>query len=116
MAAPEVPAGKYGQAALTSLGVWNEVKNKTARGENVRTALQFVARGEAPFGVVYDTDAKVEPRVRIIGLFPVRSHPPILYPAALVAGGGGSDAAAFLDYLSGSEAGAVFARYGFTRP
>lgn len=115
MAAPEVPAGKYGQAALTSLGVWDSVKDKTARGENVRTALQFVARGETPFGIVYDTDAKVEPKVRIVGLFPAGSHPAILYPAALVVGGS-PDAAGFLYYLRGPEAGAVFARYGFTRP
>jgi molybdate transport system substrate-binding protein len=115
MAAPEVPAGKYGEAALTSLGVWNAVRARTARGENVRTALQFVARGEAPFGIVYDTDARVEPKVRIVGLFPTGSHPPILYPAALVVGGQ-ADAAPFLVYLRGPEAGAVFARYGFTRP
>lgn len=115
MAAPEVPAGKYGEAALTSLGVWASVKDRTARGENVRTALQFVARGEAPFGIVYDTDARVEPRVRIVGLFPAGSHPPILYPAALVVGGQ-ADAGVFLAWLRGPDAGAVFARYGFTRP
>lgn len=115
MAAPEVPAGKYGEAALTSLGVWGSVRDRTARGENVRTALQFVARGETPFGVVYDTDAKVEPKVRIVGLFPAGSHPPILYPAALVVGGQ-ADAVGFLVYLRGPQAGAVFARYGFTRP
>jgi molybdate transport system substrate-binding protein len=115
MAAPEVPAGKYGEAALASLGVWNAVRDKTARGENVRAALQFVARGEAPFGVVYDTDARVEPKVRIVGLFPPGSHPPILYPAALVVGGQ-ADAAGFLTWLRGAEAGGIFARYGFTRP
>jgi len=116
MAAPEVPAGKYGQAALTSLGVWRSVEAKTVRGENVRTALMFVARGEAPFGVVYDTDAKVEPKVRIVGLFPAGSHPAIVYPGALVAGRSNPEAAAFLAYLKGPEAGRVFARFGFTRP
>lgn len=115
MAAPGVPAGKYGEAALASLGVWTSVRDRTARGENVRTALQFVARGEAPFGIVYDTDARAEPKVRIVGLFPAGSHPPILYPAALVVGGQ-ADAAGFLRHLRGSEAGAIFARYGFTRP
>lgn len=115
LAAPEVPAGRYAEAALTSLGVWNSVKDRTARGENVRTALQFVARGEAPFGVVYDTDARVEPRVRIVGLFPAGSHPPILYPAALVVGGQ-ANAAPFLAWLRGPEAGAIFARRGFSRP
>jgi len=116
MAAPEVPAGKYGQAALTSLGVWPSVEGKTVRGENVRTALMFVARGEAPFGVVYDTDAKVEPKVRIVGLFPAGSHPAIVYPGALVAGRSSPEAAAFLAYLKGPEAGRVFAKFGFTRP
>jgi molybdate transport system substrate-binding protein len=115
MAAPEVPAGRYAQAALTSLGVWGSVKDRTARGENVRTVLQFVARGEAPFGIVYDTDATAEPKVRVVGLFPAGSHPPILYPAALVVGGQ-TDAAGFLAWLRGPEAGAVFASYGFTRP
>lgn len=115
MAAPQVPAGKYGQAALTSLGVWDAVKNRTARGENVRTALQFVARGEAPFGIVYDTDARAEPKVRIVGLFPSGSHPQVLYPAALVSGAN-ADAAAFLQYLKSGEAAAIFARYGFSRP
>ena len=115
LAAPEVPAGKYAEAALASLGVWNTVKDRTARGENVRTALQFVARGEAPLGVVYDTDAKVEPRVRIVGLFPASSHPPIRYPAAMVVGGQ-ANAAALLAWLQGREARAIFARHGFTRP
>ena len=115
MAASEVPAGRYAEAALSSLGVWSAVKDRTARGENVRTALQFVARGEAPFGIVYDTDAKAEPKVRIVGLFPAASHPPILYPAALVVGGQ-ADAAAFLRHLRGPETNAVFARHGFTRP
>lgn len=116
MAAPEVPAGKYGEAALTSLGVWPSVQARTARAENVRAALQFVARGETPFGIVYDTDAKVEPKVRIVGLFPLNSHPPILYPAALVSSSGAADAPAFLYYLRGPEAGAIFARHGFMRP
>lgn len=116
MAGPDVPAGKYGQAALTSLGVWKSVEGKTVRGENVRAALQFVARGEAPFGIVYDTDAKVEPKVKIVGLFPAGSHPAIIYPAALIAGPSNPDAAAFLYFLRGPEAAAVFAKYGFARP
>lgn len=115
MAAPEVPAGKYGEAALTALGVWDAVRDRTARGENVRTALAFVARGEAPFGIVYDTDARAEPKVRIVGLFPAGSHPPIVYPAALVVGGQ-AEAGPFLAWLGGPQAGAIFTRYGFTRP
>ena len=115
LAGPQVPAGKYAEAALKSLGAWDGVKDRTARGENVRTALQFVARGEAPLGVVYDTDARVEPRVRIVGLFPRGSHPPILYPAALVVGGQ-ANAGAFLRWLGGAEASGIFARHGFSRP
>src|SRR6185312_1185160 len=84
IAGPEVPAGKYGEASLTALGVWDQVKDRTARGENVRAALQFVVRGEAPLGIVYDTDALAEPGVRIVGLFPDSSHPRIVYPGAAV--------------------------------
>lgn len=116
IAGPDVPAGKYGRAALTSLGVWKSVETRLAQGDNVRAALAFVARGEAPLGIVYDTDAKVEPRVRIVGLFPAGSHPRIVYPAALVAGPANPDAALFLYWLRGDEAGRVFAKYGFARP
>nr|WP_249778274.1 molybdate ABC transporter substrate-binding protein [Phenylobacterium glaciei] len=114
VAGPDVPAGKYAKASLTMLGVWDSVSGKLARAENVRAALQFVARGESPYGIVYDTDAKVEPRVRIVGLLPDTSHPPIIYPAALVAGAKNLQAAAFLSFLSGPEAGVVFKKYGFT--
>lgn len=116
MAAPEVPAGKYAEAALKTLGAWEGVRERTARGENVRAALQFVARGEAPYGVVYETDGKVEPAVRIVGLFPQDSHPPIVYPAAVLKGRGEAGADAFLEWLKGPEAGAVFEKYGFRRP
>ena len=82
--------------------------------ESVRAALQFVARGEAPLGIVYETDARVDRRVRIVGVFPASSHPPIVYPAALTSRGAGNRAAAdFLTYLSGAEASAIFRRYGF---
>ena len=114
VAGPDVPAGKYAKAALTSLGAWDQVASKLAQAENVRTALQYVARGESPFGVVYDTDAKVEPKVRIVGLFPTGSHPAIVYPAALVAGSKNPDAAKFLSFMSGPQAAAVFRKYGFT--
>ncbi len=113
MAGPEVPAGKYGQASLTSLGVWDSVKDRLARAENVRAALAFVARGETPLGIVYDTDARIEPAVRIVGLFPDASHPPIVYPAALIAASTNPGARAFLDYLRSPPAAAVFRRYGF---
>lgn len=113
LAGPEVPAGKYARASLTALGVWPSVQDKLALSDNVRGALQFVARGEAPFGIVYDTDAKVEPKVRIVGLFPDNIHPPIIYPGALVAGSRTKAAGDFLSYLSGPDATGVFRRYGF---
>lgn len=113
MAAPEVPAGRYGRAALTSLGVWPSVADRLATGESVRTAMLYVSRGEAPLGVVYDTDARVDPKVRIVGLFPRESHPPIVYPAAVLARSGNADARGFLAYLQGPQARAVFRRYGF---
>lgn len=113
LAGPDVPAGRYAKASLTRLGAWDSVSGKLAQAENVRAALQFVARGEAPLGIVYDTDAKVEPRVRIVGLFPDASHPPIVYPAALVAGSSHPRASAFLSFLGGPEARAVFRKYGF---
>ena len=78
-----VPAGKYGKAALEKLGAWDGVKDKVAQAENVRAALLLVSRGEAPLGIVYQTDAAAEPNVKIVGTFPADSHPPIIYPAAL---------------------------------
>jgi molybdate transport system substrate-binding protein len=114
MADPAVPAGAYGQAALTKLGVWSQVAGQVARADNVRGALNFVARGEAPLGIVYDTDAMVEPNVRTVALFPDDTHPPILYPAALLKGAPPA-AAGFLRFLEGPEAKAIFERYGFRR-
>jgi molybdate transport system substrate-binding protein len=111
MAGPDVPAGRYGEAALTALGVWDQVKDRTARGDNVRAALQFVARGEAPLGVVYDTDALSEPAVRIVGLFPDSSHPAIVYPGAAITAN--PQAAAFLAWLHGPKGAAAFKSFGF---
>ena len=113
VAGPDVPAGRYAQASLTALGVWRSVEGRLARTENARSALAFVARAEAPLGIVYDTDAKVEPRVRIVGLFPDSSHPPIVYPIALIAGATSPGAAAFLRFAESREARAIFERYGF---
>jgi len=113
IAGPDVPAGRYAQASLTALGAWAGVQDKLARAENVRAALAFVARGETPLGIVYDTDAKVEPKVRIVGLFPDSTHPPIVYPVARVAASRNPDAAAFLKFLQGAEAASIFQRYGF---
>jgi len=114
IAGPDVPAGKYGRASLTALGVWDSVKDHLAPAENVRGALAFVAQGEAPLGIVYDTDAQSEPKVRIVGLFPDASHPRIVYPAALIAASHNAAAAGYLAFLEGPQAGAIFKRYGFT--
>jgi molybdate transport system substrate-binding protein len=108
-----VPAGKYGRAALTALGVWDGVSTHLADAEDVRVALAYVARGEAPLGIVYQTDAQAEPNVKIVGIFPESSHPPILYPAALTKDAK-PDARAFLAYLSSPASRAVFEKDGFT--
>jgi molybdate transport system substrate-binding protein len=107
-----VPAGKYGKAALESLGVWESISANVAQAENVRAALQLVARGEAALGIVYATDANAEPGVKIVGTFPEDSHPPILYPIALTAIAK-PDAQAFLDYLTSDEAKPFFEAEGF---
>jgi molybdate transport system substrate-binding protein len=114
MADPDsVPAGKYGRAALTALGVWATVQDRIASAENVRVALAYVAREETPLGIVYRTDALSEPKVKIVGTFPERSHEPIVYPAALTKEAK-PDAKDFLAYLSGPKARAIFERAGFT--
>ena len=107
-----VPAGKYGKASLEALAVWKDVQSKLAPTENVRAALALVSRGEAPLGIVYRTDAAVEPKVRVVAEFPENSHPPIVYPAAMTANGK-SAARAFLESLSEPAARAVFQKYGF---
>jgi molybdate transport system substrate-binding protein len=107
-----VPAGRYARAALTRLGAWEQVAPYLVRCENVRAALEFVARGEASLGIVYRTDALAEKRVRVVDVFPADSHPPIIYPIALTSSAG-PEAAAFEEFLEGDAAGQVFARYGF---
>jgi molybdate transport system substrate-binding protein len=114
MAEPNsVPAGLYGKAALTKLGVWDQVAGKVAAAENVRMALALVARGEAPLGIVYKTDAAIEPGVKIVGTFPSGTHEKIVYPLALT-GSARSEAAPFIDYLRGPAARHLFEKYGFT--
>jgi molybdate transport system substrate-binding protein len=113
MANPDaVPAGKYGKAALAALGVWKDVESKVAAAENVRAAMMLVSRGEAPLGIVYRTDAAVDSRVKIVGTFPERTHPPIVYPIAVTASGKPA-AERFLRWLMQPEARALFAKYGF---
>jgi len=109
-----VPAGKYGKAALEKLGAWTSVKDSIAQAENVRAALLLVARGEAPLGIVYGTDAAAEPGVKIVATFPADSHPPITYPAALARESKNADASSFLDFLRSAKARAVFEKQGFT--
>ncbi len=107
-----VPAGLYARAALTRLGVWPQVADRLVRAENVRAALMYVARGEAPLGIVYQTDARAEGRVRVIDVFPTDSHPPIAYPLALTAGAG-ADAARYAAFLTSDAARDVFVGRGF---
>jgi molybdate transport system substrate-binding protein len=109
-----VPAGRYGKAALTTLGVWDAVAGRVAAAETVRAALLLVARGEAPLGIVYQTDAAVEPGVKIVGTFPPDSHPPIIYPMALTATSTNPDAPSLAAYLRGPAARTVFQAQGFT--
>jgi molybdate transport system substrate-binding protein len=109
-----VPAGKYGKAALEKLGVWPGVAGKIAQAENVRAALLLVSRGEAPAGIVYQTDAAADQNVEIMGVFPEDTHPRIIYPAALTANASHPDAAAFLDYMKSVKARPLFEAQGFT--
>ena len=108
-----VPAGIYGKAALESLGQWEAVAPRVAQSNNVRGALALVALGEAPYGIVYATDAAAEDAVSVIGTFPGGTHPPILYSVAGIAGREGVARSALLDYLQGAEARAAFERQGF---
>src|SRR5262249_23113203 len=108
-----VPVGKYAKAALEKLGAWRAVESKMAMVENVRAALALVARGEAPLGIVYETDAKVEPGVKIIGRFPDNSHPAIVYPAALTANAR-PEGTPYMAFLRSATAQVFFERYGFT--
>lgn len=109
-----VPAGKYGRAALETLNVWPSVSTRIAQSDNVRAALALVARGEAPAGIVYATDAAADRAVKVLGAFPADSHPPILYPAAILQDSKHAQAAAWLAFLRSAPAKAVFEKNGFT--
>ena len=108
-----VPAGRYAKAALMSLGLWDSVATRLAPVENVRVALALVARGEAPLGIVYASDVVAEPGVQVVGTFPSDSHPPIVYPAAIVVGGAQAAAQRYLAFLRSAPARAEFRRQGF---
>lgn len=108
-----VPAGKYGKASLEALKLWDAVSPQVAMQENVRAALALVALGEAKLGIVYGSDAVVEPKVEVAATFPDTSHAPILYPAAVVAATTNADAQGFVDFLKSDEAKAIFKKDGF---
>jgi molybdate transport system substrate-binding protein len=115
MADPDaVPAGRYGRAALTSLGAWPAVAPRVVRAANVRAALLLVERGAAPFGIVYATDARASAAVRVAGVFPAFSHPRIRYPVVRLNTSRNGDTEAFRRFLLSQRGRAVFARYGFT--
>jgi len=111
-----VPAGIYGKAALKSLGAWTAVQPKVAQADNVRAALALVATGEAPYGVVYRTDAAASDDVTVVGVFPPESHPPIVYPAATIKASDNPLKARFLAFLQGPAAREAFERQGFVVP
>ena len=109
-----VPAGIYAKEALTKLKIWDAVQPKLAPAADVRAALTLVSRGEAPLGIVYETDAKVDPKVRIVAVFPEDSHKPIVYPVAVVKSSKNPDAAKFVAFLSSVPAKEIFVKYGFS--
>jgi len=108
-----VPAGKYGKAALEALGVWAAVAGKVAPAPDVRATLVFVARGEAPLGIVYQTDAAADKGVKIVGAFPESTHPPIVYPIAVTSASTHPDAAAYIGFLKSPSAKPAFEKQGF---
>jgi molybdate transport system substrate-binding protein len=108
-----VPVGRYAREALTTLGVWNDVADRMVRADSVRSALAFVDRGEALLGIVYETDALIDKRVRVVDVFPANSHLPIIYPIALTSAAK-PNAARFVEYIRGPAGDVAFKAYGFT--
>jgi molybdate transport system substrate-binding protein len=109
-----VPAGRYAKASLEKLGIWDAVAAHVVPAENTRVALEYVVQGEAPYGIVYETDAKVAPTVKVVGTFPDDSHPPIVYPIALMRSASPA-ARDFLDFVKGPQARAIFLKAGFNQ-
>jgi molybdate transport system substrate-binding protein len=107
-----VPVGRYARSALTTLGVWNDIQDRLVRADNVRSAMMFVARGEVPLGIVYATDAAIDPKVRIVDTFPANTHAPITYAAASV-NNAHAGTTAFLDFLGSDAARAAWRKFGF---
>ncbi|KQP10583.1 molybdenum ABC transporter substrate-binding protein [Methylobacterium sp. Leaf99] len=108
-----VPIGKYAKAAFEKLGLWGGLQPRLAQANNVRAALLLVSRGEAPLGVVYESDAKSDPGVKVVGVFPADSHPPVVYPFAVTAEAKGDGAARFLAFLKSAAARPFFEAQGF---
>jgi molybdate transport system substrate-binding protein len=111
-----VPAGRYAKQSLLKLGLWAGVESHLASSENVRAAMAFVARGECPLGIVYATDAKAEPKVRVVAAFPDSSHEPIIYPVAGVAGADPKRSDGLLAFLRSRQAQTIFRQAGFSTP
>ena len=109
-----VPIGKYAKVAFEKLGLWSSVQPRLAQSDNVRAALALVSRGEAPLGVVYESDAKSDPKVKVVGVFPADSHPPVVYPFAVTADAKGDGAKRFLDFLRSAAAKPYFEAQGFS--
>ena len=109
-----VPAGKYAKAALTALGVWDSVSNSLVPAENVRVALSYVSRGEAPLGIVYQTDVAADKSVKIVATFPESAHPPIIYPLAILTKSTNGVAPVYVQYLLSPKAEPFFEKQGFT--
>ena len=109
-----VPAGLYAKAALEKLGAWTAAEPKLAQAENVRATLAFVARGETPLGIVYQTDARIEPKVKIVGVFPDGSYPPVTYPVAATASTSKASVPKYLAFLRSKQAKDIFEKYGFS--
>ncbi|GJE13320.1 MULTISPECIES: molybdate ABC transporter substrate-binding protein [Methylobacterium] len=108
-----VPIGKYAKVAFEKLGLWGSIQPRLAQSDNVRAALMLVSRGEAPLGVVYESDAKSDPTVKVVGVFPADSHPPVVYPFAVTADARGAGAKRFLEYLRSPAAKPFFEAEGF---
>jgi molybdate transport system substrate-binding protein len=108
-----VPAGKYGKASLEALGVWASVANKIAPAADVRATLTLVSRGEAPLGIMYQTDAAADKAVKVVGAFPEGTHPPIIYPLAVVASSTSAEVATYVQYLESPAASPAFQKQGF---
>ncbi|MCJ2050648.1 molybdate ABC transporter substrate-binding protein [Methylobacterium sp. J-070] len=109
-----VPIGKYAKIAFEKLGLWAGIQPRLAQADNVRAALALVSRGEAPLGVVYESDAKSDPSVKVVGVFPADSHPPVVYPFAVTADAKGDGAKRFLDFLRSAAAKPFFEAQGFS--